>query len=78
MGRWFSPILFFAASAYVYHYNSTRTDSVLLLPFMEPLAGPSPHAQGQMTWQVTLALAVLLSLWAVWGMREGPKPTEGD
>lgn len=77
-GRWFSPLLFFVATAYVYHYNSTRTDSVLLLPFLEPLVGPSPQAQGQATWQLTLLLAVVLSLWALWGMRGGGVESDGS
>lgn len=63
MLRFLGPLLFFAAAAYVHHYNGSHTDSALLFP----LVGVLPWVEGleaEKAWSVYV-LAGIGSLWAV-------------
>ena len=58
MIRWFNPLLFLGAALWVWRYNQTHTDRKLMLPFMEALVGPDPVAQGEISWQILLAVGL--------------------
>lgn len=68
MTRYIWPALMFAATGYVWQYNTTHDSSKLVLPFfdvlMPSLAG-DPAALGERTWQVALGLSIGLLLWEI-------------
>lgn len=50
--RWFSPVIFLGAAAYVLWYNQSHVDSVLMFPFADaifPSAKGDPQALGRVS-----------------------------
>ena len=68
MNRYLTPILFFAATGFVFWYNAGHADSKVVVPFIEvlvPSTAGDPAAMGQASGFVFLGLSVLLTALAV-------------
>ncbi len=79
MRSWLNPILFFAAAGYLRHYNSTRTDSAMVFPFIDVVAGPKLADQQQASFYLLLglgALTTLVALYDTFRVRPSKKPAE--
>lgn len=76
MTRWISPLLFFAAAAYVFQYNEGHTDSVLMLPFVDaifPSLKGNPVAIGLRSVMLLVGIGGLLCLSPIIGLFRSQK-----
>lgn len=64
--KFLTPILFFAAAAYVHWHNTTQTGSVLMFPFIDIVYPPSkgnPHQMGSASVVLLAALGFVTLMW---------------
>ncbi|MFT4978733.1 MAG: hypothetical protein ACI8S6_004643 [Myxococcota bacterium] len=66
--RFLTPILFFAAAGYVYWYNGSQGEAVLMFPpfiieVLYPDAAGDPHAMGEASVVLLVAMGLLTLLW---------------
>lgn len=65
--KFLTPILFFAAAAYVHWHNTTQTGSVLMFPFIATIYPPAegdPHEMGSASVVLLVALGAVTLLWS--------------
>ncbi len=68
MERWITPLLFAAASGGVAYYNGQHTDRQLVFPGLYMVPGHEGLIeQGQLTWQLFAAIAVIAAGFALFG-----------
>lgn len=67
--RYFVPVVFFAAAAYVWWFNDTHTNEWLLVPFLDAIDSlrGDRDAQALWSWRILAGLGVLLLVWTIFG-----------
>jgi len=63
--RWLTPLLFFAAAGFVWHYNATHGSTKLLFPFLQVFVSGTPERLGTLSWLLFAGIGVLFTLLAL-------------